>query len=126
LPQCSTTKRDGTPCNGVAIDGTGLCVAHHPEYADARRRHASKGGKRGGRGRPVTELARIQSRFEELAEQVLSGEVERAKAAVACQLLNGARACIRDGLRAREMEEFAERLEELERVFEERKAGNRR
>jgi hypothetical protein len=86
---------------------------------------ARRGGKRGGRGRPVAELARLQRRFEELAEQVLSGEVERAKAAVAGQLLNGARACVRDGLSAREQEELIERLEALESALEQKRGGNR-
>jgi hypothetical protein len=96
------------------------CIGHDPERAEARRRRASKGGKRGGRGRPVSELARLQSRFEELAEDVLSGQVERAKGAVAGQLLNGARACVRDALTAREQEELVERMAELERVLEQR------
>jgi hypothetical protein len=45
---------------------------------------------------------------------VLSGQVERAAGAVAGQLLNGARACVRDGLSAREQEELIERMELLE------------
>jgi hypothetical protein len=69
----------------------------------------------------LAELARLQRRFEELADKVLSGEVERGLGAVACQLLNGARACIRDGLAAREQEELESRLEELERALETRR-----
>jgi len=91
------------------------CIAHHPDYEDARRRRNSKGGRRGGRGRPTSELARLQHRFEELADKVLDGEVERGVGAVVGQLLNGARACVRDGLAAREQEELIGRLEELER-----------
>ncbi len=45
---------------------------------------------------------------------VLAGEVERSVGAVAGQLLNGARACVRDGLSAREQEELVERMEQLE------------
>ena len=41
--------------------------------------------------------------------------------AVAGQLLNGARACVRDGLAAREQEELVERLEELETLVAARK-----
>jgi hypothetical protein len=67
----------------------------------------------------------LQGRFEELAEQVLSGELERARAAVACQLLNGARACVRDGLTAREQEELVERLEALEGALEQKRGGSR-
>jgi hypothetical protein len=40
---------------------------------------------------------------------------------VAGQLLNGARACVRDGLAAREQEELVERLEELEALVAARK-----
>jgi len=64
------------------------------------------------------ELARLQARFEELAEKVLCGEIERGVGAVAGQLLNGARACVRDALAAREQEELVGRLEELERLLE--------
>src|SRR4028119_1982037 len=34
------------------------------------------GGRRGGGGRPSSERARLQRRFEELADKVLNGEVE--------------------------------------------------
>lgn len=82
----------------MPIDGSGYCYAHHPAHADERRRHGSKGGRRGGRGRPSAELARLQQRLEDLADRVLAGEVERGVGAVAGQLLAGARACVRDGL----------------------------
>jgi hypothetical protein len=124
LARCSGITQAGTACKGIPIDGSGYCYVHHPDRAEERRRHGAKGGKRGGRGRPVAELARLQRRFEELAEQVLSGEVERAKGAVAGQLLNGARACVRDALTAREQEELVARLEVLEEALQQR--GGRR
>jgi hypothetical protein len=101
------------------------CINHDPDKAEARRRRASKGGKRGGRGRPSVELARLQARFEDLAEKVLSGEVERGVGAVAGQLLNGARACVRDALVAREQEELVGRLEALEEALERQKESYR-
>jgi hypothetical protein len=100
------------------------CWSHHPDYEQARQRRASKGGKRGGRGRPTSELARLRDRFEELADKVLAGDIERADGAVAGQLLNGARACMRDALAAREQEELIERLEALEQQREQ-KGGHR-
>jgi hypothetical protein len=100
------------------------CWNHHPDYEHARRRRAWKGGKRGARGRPSVELARLQRVFEGLASRVLEGDVERGVAAVAAQCLNGARACIRDGLAARQQEELVERLENLEREALETKTGN--
>jgi len=114
MAKCSGITRAGTACRGTPIDGSRWCYVHHPDHAEERRRHGARGGKRGGRGRPSSELARLQRRFEELAESVLSGEVERGVGAVAGQLLGGARACVRDGLSAREQEELVERLEQLE------------
>jgi hypothetical protein len=118
MTKCSGITQAGTASKGIPIDGSQWCYVHHPDHAEERRRHGSKGGKRGGRGRPSVELARLQARFEELAEKVLSGEIERGVGAVAGQLLNGARACVRDGLAAREQEELVERLEVLEEQLE--------
>jgi hypothetical protein len=128
LAKCSGITQAGTACKGIPIDGSQWCYVHHPDRTEERRRHGSRGGKRGGRGRPSVELARLQARFEELAEKVLSGEVERGVGAVAGQLLNGARACVRDGLAAREQEELVARLEALEAALEHNngKAGGRR
>jgi hypothetical protein len=123
MARCSGIRADGGRCGAQAIRSSEYCVNHHPDYEDARRRRNSKGGKRGGRGRPVSELARLGARFEELADKVLSGEVERGVGAVAGQLLNGTRACVRDGLAAREQEELVARLESLEEALE-TKAGN--
>lgn len=123
MAKCSGITRAGTACKGIPIEGSGYCYVHHPDHSDERRRHGSRGGKRGGRGRPVSELARLQRRFEELAEQVLAGQVERARGAVAGQLLNGARACVRDALTAREQEELVERMEALEEVLKTRRTA---
>jgi len=123
MAKCSGITRTGTACKGIPIDGSQWCYVHHPDHAEERRRHGSKGGKRGGRGRPTSELARLGQRFEALADKVLEGSVERADGAVAGQLLNGARACVRDLLAAREQEEIVERLEELEAGLAQRTGG---
>src|SRR5215207_5718772 len=115
---CAGIKADGGRCGAQAMRNSQWCINHDPDKAEARRRRASKGGKRGGRGRPSVELARLQASFEDLAEKVLSGEVERGVGAVVGQLLNGARACVRDALAAREQEELVARLEALEEALE--------
>jgi hypothetical protein len=120
---CSGIRADGKRCKAQAMRNSQWCINHNPEQAEVRRRRASRGGRRGGRGRPSVELARLQGRFEELAEMVLSGEVERGVGAVVGQLLNGARACVRDGLAAREQEELVARLQSLEEALE-TKTGN--
>ena len=123
MGKCTAITRGGDRCRGVAIEGSDYCYAHHPDHEQDRRLAARKGGKRGGRGRPTGELARLGARFEELADKVLAGEVDRAAGAVAGQLLNGARACGRDGLTAREQEELVERMEELETALQARRTG---
>jgi hypothetical protein len=118
MDRCRAIKPDGERCGGRAIEGSELCWNHDPTYAEARRRNAAKGGRRAGRGRPSpvsSELVRLQGHFEEIAEKVLAGEVERGDGAVVAQLLNGARACVLGLLKAREHEELIERVEELER-----------
>jgi hypothetical protein len=126
LAKCSGITRAGGACKGIPIDSSQWCYVHHPDHAEARRRHGSKGGKRGGRGRPTAELARLKERFESLAYAVLSGKIERADAAVAGQLLNGARACLRDAMTAREQEELIGRLEALEQATSSREKGGQR
>ena len=126
MATCSGIRADGGRCRAQAMRASEWCIGHDPNQAEARRRRASKGGKRGGRGRPTTELARLRDRFEELADKVLEGSVERADGAVAGQLLNGARACVRDGLLAREQEELIGRLEALEQATSSREKGGPR
>jgi hypothetical protein len=126
MARCSGIRADGGRCGAQAIRSSEYCVNHHPDYEDARRRRNSKGGRRGGRGRPASELARLQGRFEELAELVLSGQVERGVGAVAGQLLHGVRACIRDGLAAKEQEELVERLTALEEGLKQNQGGSGR
>jgi hypothetical protein len=123
---CPGIKRDGSKCTVTVEPPRKYCWWHDPQYAEERQRAASKGGRRGGRGRPSVELARLQGRFEELAEKVLAGDIERGVGAVAGQLLNGARACVRDGLAAREQEELVARLEALEEALERSSGGGRR
>jgi len=122
MSRCAGITAAGRRCKVEAMPDAEWCWNHHPDYERARRRRASKGGKRGGRGRPSSELARLQRRFEELSDKVLSGEIGRGVGAVAGQLLNGARACVRDGLAAREQEELIERLEALEEALEQKAA----
>jgi hypothetical protein len=123
--KCSGITKEGLACQGKPLPNSSFCFVHDPNTAERRRRYGHRGGKRGGRGRPSTELARLQQRFEELAEGVLNGEIERGVGAVAGQLLNGARACVRDGLAAREQEELVERLEALEEALEQSRNSGR-
>jgi hypothetical protein len=85
------------------------CWNHHPDYEQARRRRASKGGKRGGRGRPQAELTDIKQRLSGLAEDVLEGRQDKGVAAVASQVLNVYLRAVSVELKAREQLELIER-----------------
>ena len=117
MSSCSGITGTGARCRAIAITGSDYCHAHHPDRADARRKSARKGGKRGGRGRLVVEVSHIKHRLEDLAEDVLEGKVDRGNAAVAGQLLNYALRAVSVGLKARENEELEERLAELETML---------
>jgi cell division septum initiation protein DivIVA len=101
-----------------------FCIGHDPDQAEARRRRASKGGKRGGRGRPQAELANIKARLSDLADGVIEGRQDRQDAAVVGQLLNTVIRAVSVELKAKEQLELVERLEMLEEALEQK--GGRR
>ncbi len=120
MGRCAGITLAGGSCKGTPVDGSGWCYVHDPDHAEERRRHGSRGGKRGGRGRPQRELADVKHRLSDLADGVLNGEVERADAAVASQVLNVFLRAVSVELKAREQLEFIERMEALEKAIEDR------
>src|ERR671921_2389591 len=120
--------RGGDRCKGIAIDssdGSGYCYAHHPDHADDRKGAARKGGKRGGRGRPIAELASLRDENADIRRRLLEGELLPNVAAVAVQSLNTDIRAVGATLKAREQEELTERLQALEEALEQRKEGRR-
>jgi hypothetical protein len=87
---------------------------HDPTRSEERRRAASRAGK----AKPSREIADIKARLSDLAEDVLAGEVDRANAAVAGQLLNTYIRAVSVELKVREQQELIERLEELETLVQ--------
>ena len=120
MNKCTAITRGGTRCQGVAIDGSGLCYSHHPDKAEARRRRASKGGRRGGRGRPVAELASLRDENADIRRRLLDGELLPGVAAVAVQSINTDIRAVGAVLKAKEQEELEQRLEELEQHLQTR------
>ena len=123
---CAGIKADGGRCGAQAIRNTEWCFNHHPDYEEARRRRASRGGKRGGRGRPQTELANIKQRLSDLADEVLDGTVDKGKGAVASQILNVLLRALSVELKLREQKEILERVAELETLMQQTQTGGRR
>jgi predicted RNA-binding Zn ribbon-like protein len=122
MNRCPGIKRDGSRCTVSVEPPQTYCWWHDPANSDARRRAASRGGKRAGRGRPQAELVAVKTQLQEMADGVLSGETNRAAAAVAGQLLNIKLQAIEVERKVKETEELEERIEQLERA---REGGNR-
>lgn len=117
--QCTAVKRNGEPCTLPANGPQGLCWAHDPANAEKRRRGAS----RGGRAKANRELPTIKALLEDLTDQVLAGNLETSKAAVANQLINTRLRAIEVERKIREVEEIEERLAALERSIRPRSQG---
>ena len=120
---CSGIRADGGRCKAQAMRNSEWCINHHPDYEQERRRRASKGGKRGGRGRPSVELASLREENADIRRRLLDGELLPNVAAVAVQSINTDIRAVGAALKAREQEELLERLEALEQS---REGGRRR
>jgi hypothetical protein len=116
---CTATKRDGSPCTLPSYGSDGLCWAHDPKNAERRRRGQSRGGK----SKPSKELASIKARLSDLADDVLTGTVDKGVAAVASQVLNVYLRAVSVELKVNEQLELIERLEALEGVLKGRRTG---
>ena len=120
--RCSGITRSGTRC-GRSVEGpNGLCWLHDPTRSEERRRAASRAGK----AKPSREIADIKARLSDLAEDVIAGDVDRANAAVAGQLLNTYIRAVGVELKVREQTELIERLEALEAELQSNKNGGHR
>ncbi len=118
MNRCLGTKRDNSPCTVSVEPPQTYCWWHDPANASVRKQAASKGGKRAGKGRPQAEIQYIKTRLSELAEGVLEGEIDRADAAVAGQLLNYIIRAVGMELKVKEQLELEARLEGLESIVE--------
>ncbi len=115
---CSGIKADGGRCRAQAMRTSQWCIGHDPDQAEARRRRASKGGKRGGRGRPIAELGALRDENSDIRRRLLDGELLPNVAAVAVQSINTDIRAVGAALKAREQEELVARLEALEEQLE--------
>ena len=123
---CSGIRADGGRCKAQAMRNSEWCINHHPDQAEVRRRRASKGGKRGGRGRPITELASLRDENADIRRRLLEGELLPNVAAVAVQSINTDIRAVGAAMKAREQEELVERLRALEEGLEQNRGASSR
>ena len=121
MARCAGITATGGRCKAEAMSEAEWCWNHHPDYEQARRRRASKGGKRGGRGRPQHETEAIKVLLEDLTERVLSGDLETGPASVANQLINTRLRALEAQRKQTELEDVLTRIEALEREREHRR-----
>ncbi|MGI9050522.1 MAG: hypothetical protein ACR2GU_14310 [Rubrobacteraceae bacterium] len=111
------------------MKGYETCYGYRPDLADERRRNASRGGKRGGRGRSGAspEMAEIKSLLKNLTDRVIFTEgteyLPANHAAVAAQLINARLRAVEVERKIRETEDLASRIEALERTRQTTKGG---
>ena len=121
MVRCAAVKANGERCKVDAMPDSDRCWSHDERMADERRRRASKGGKRGGRGRPQAELNQLKAEVQEVIEAVRSGELDKGIGAVVFQgygVLLKAHAVALD---VQERLELLPRLEEIEERMNENK-----
>jgi DNA-binding IclR family transcriptional regulator len=123
---CSGIRADGGRCRAQAMRNSEYCINHHPDKAETRRRRASRGGKKGGRGRPIAELGTLRDENAEIRRRLLEEELLPNVAAVAVQSINTDIRAVGAILKAREQEELRERLEALEEALGRKNEGGRR
>jgi hypothetical protein len=122
---CSGIRADGGRCQAQPMRNSEWCLNHDPDRVEANRRRSSKGGKRGGRGRPVSELGALRDENAAIRKRLLDGELLPGVASVAIQSLNVDIRAVATTLRAKEQEEFEARLEELEAAIAHQKERRR-
>jgi hypothetical protein len=71
MPRCSHTHADDSQCKRIVDEGERYCYSHDPSRQEERKANARKGGKRGGRSRPVAELNALRAENGTLREQML-------------------------------------------------------
>ena len=108
--RCSGITREGARCTRSAEGPNGLCWLHDPGRSEDRSRAAS----RAGRSKPSRELSGLKTQLQDLTEQVLAGDLETGRAAVANQLINTRLRAIELERKLRETEELEARIEALE------------
>ncbi len=125
MAKCSGITRAGTACKGTPIEGSQWCYVHHPDHDQERRRHGARGGKRGGRGRPMVEVHAVKDKLQDLADRVLDGSLDRADAAVVSQIYNVLLRAVSVEMKVKEVEELARELQEVRDILEAKQGGRK-
>jgi hypothetical protein len=111
---CSGIKPDGGRCERIVNAGQDYCYSHDPARQSERKRNAARGGK----AKANQDLTDVKGRLRELAEDVLTGRVDKGVGAVVSTIWGVYLRAVSTELAVREQQELLERLEELEALAE--------
>jgi len=118
MARCSHVYADSSQCKRIVSAEQDYCYSHDPARSEERKRNAARGGKAKASG----EIGRVKARLQALADAVEDGEMDKGVAAVVSQIWNVYLSAVRTELRVKEVLEFEQRVEELERVLQQRGA----
>ena len=121
MSRCAATKPNGTPCERIVGASQTYCYSHDEARKEERVRNASKAGSY----KPGGELGEAKAKLRRLADDVLSGAVDRASGSVAAQILGVYLRAVELERRVKETEELEARLEILEARYRQQ-GGHRR
>jgi hypothetical protein len=119
---CAGITRKGTRCTVSVPTGAEWCYNHDPEREAERRRNASRGGK----SKANRDLSDVKARLRKLAEDVLSGEVDKGVGSVISTIWSVYLRAVSTELTVKEQLELTERLEALEESLERNNSGGGR
>jgi septal ring factor EnvC (AmiA/AmiB activator) len=111
MNQCRGVKPNGERCTLTVEPPRSYCWHHAPERAEQRRRATSKGGS----GRVSSEVRQLRQRLKNLTDQVIEGDLETSRGAVANQLITTQIKLLEYERRTKDLDDLLERLERLER-----------
>lgn len=117
MARCAGIKRDGGRCTTVVEPPQTHCYQHDPDRSEERRRNASRAATAKLR-KPSKELAGVKVQLEDLARDVLAGDLETGRGAVVNQIYNTTLRALELERKIKETEELEERLAALEREGE--------
>jgi hypothetical protein len=107
---CCANKANGERCKAPATGPDGLCWAHQPQHAAKRSRMASRAAK----SKAHSEVKVLRQQLKTLTEQVIDGELDTGRGAVANQLISTQIRLLEYERKAKDLDELVERLERLE------------
>jgi hypothetical protein len=116
MHKCAGIKPNSGRCERIVSSEQEYCYSHDPARASERKRNAARGGKVKATG----EIGRVKARLQTLADMVDEGQMDRSDAAVISQIWGTYIRAVGMELKVKEVLDLEERMEELERVLQQR------